>query len=275
MMTIDGYSLADYHIHPDFSFDATGSIDDYCLAANQKGLGEICFTTHYDTNPIIAENERSIKVNGRMLPVTIDNLKPYVEAVFEAAEKYYPPIVRCGIEVGYYPGCEEEISRLFEKYPFYYRLCAVHEVEDIEFCYKEKFEKKSREIKLEALADKYFAIVDKAAASGLFDAVAHLDIYKTHGLKIYGNEILTIHRGRVDSVFKTMARHDVGIEINTSALRKGLTEYYPGMDIVNMARKAGVRIIAMGSDAHRPEDVGYDLETAATIAYELFPYTDE
>jgi histidinol-phosphatase (PHP family) len=274
-MTRSGYSLADYHIHPDFSFDATGSIGEYCEAANQKGLGEICFTTHYDTNPAIAEKNRRIKVNGQMLPATIDNLKPYVDAVSEAAEKYYPPIVRCGIEVGYYPGCEDEISRLFEKYPFYYKLCAIHEVDDIELCYMEQFEEKSKGIKLEVLADKYFKIVDKAATSGLFDTVAHIDIYKKYGLKLYGDDILTIHRGRIESVFNTMSKHEVGLEINTSALRKGHSEYYPSMDIVNMARKTGVRIMALGSDAHRPDEIGYDLEAAASIAPELFPYTDE
>jgi histidinol-phosphatase (PHP family) len=272
---MDGCSLADFHIHPDFSFDAQGTIDEYCLAANEKGLGEICFTTHYDTNPAIAADDRRLKVNGKLIPATVENMKPYVEAVLEAAEKYYPPIVRCGVEVGYYPGCEEEIARLFETYPFYYRLCAIHEVGDIELCYDKSMNEKSKEISLEKLADKYFEIVNKAAASGMFDAIAHIDIYKKHGLRLYGDDVLTIHRGRIETVFETMVKNEVGIEINTSGLRKGLNEYYPTMDIVNMARKAGVRIMAMGSDAHRPEDVGYDLEAAASIAYELFPYTDE
>jgi len=274
-MTRNGYSLADFHVHPDFSFDAKGSVDDYCRAAMKMGLGEICFTTHYDSNPAITEKDRCIKVNGQMLPVTIDNLKPYVDAVFEAAEKYYPPIVRCGIEVGYYPGCEDEISRLFERYPFYYRLCAIHEVDDYQICYKSHFEEKSKKVKLNELADRYFILVKQAVESGLFDAIAHIDIYKRYGLQFYGDEVLTIHRGRIEDVFKAMSKNDVGIEINTSALRKGMNEYYPSMEIVNMARKAGVRILALGSDAHRPEDIGYDLDAAATIAPELFPYTDE
>jgi len=274
-MTRNGYSLADFHIHPEFSFDAKGTIDEYCIEANKRGLGEICFTTHYDTNPAISEDDRRIKLNGQLVPATIENLKPYVDAVFEAAEKYYPPIVRCGIEVGYYPGCEDEIARLFETYPFYYKLCAIHEVENIELCYKKSMEQKTKQISLETLADKYFDIVDKAAGSGLFDCIAHIDIYKKHGLEFYGDDVLTIHRGRIEPVFKTMVKNDVGFEINTSGLRKGLNEYYPTMDIVNMARKAGVRIMAIGSDAHRPEDVGYDFEMAATIAYDLFPYTDE
>lgn len=274
-MIDNGYSLADFHVHPDFSFDAEGSVDEYCQAAMRMGLGEICFTTHYDSNPVVAEKDRCIKVNGQMLPASIDNLKPYVDAVFEAAEKYYPPIVRCGIEVGYYPGCEDEISRLFKKYPFYYRLCAVHEVDDYQICYKGHFEEKSKKVRLNELADRYFTLVRQAVESGLFDSIAHIDIYKRYGLQFYGDEVLTIHRGRIEDVFEAMIKNDVGIEINTSALRKGLNEYYPSMEIVNMAHKAGVRILAIGSDAHRPEEIGYDLDAAATVAPELFPYTDE
>ena len=72
-----------------------------------------------------------------------------------------------------------------------------------------------------------------------------------------------------------MKKHGVGYEVNTSAIRHGLPEYYPSMEIVNMARAAGVDLITLGSDAHRPEDVGLDFSAATAVAYELFPYVDE
>lgn len=271
----DGYSLADYHIHPDFSFDAIGSVDDYCKAAIEKDLSEICFTTHYDTGPAIPEKERMIRINGRMLPHSIENIGFYVDAVSRARETYYPPLVRCGIEVGYYPGCEEEIGELFRKYSFHYKLGAVHDVGDINICYRDQMEACSSRVKLEDLADEYFSLVKQAVESGLFDAIAHMDIYKRYGLTTYGDDILRIHRGRIEPVFEAMVDADVGLEINTSSLRKGHKEYYPSMEIVNMARKAGVQIVAIGSDAHRPDDLAFDFELAASLAYELFPYCGE
>jgi hypothetical protein len=36
-----------------------------------------------------------------------------------------------------------------------------------------------------------------------------------------------------------------------------------------------VTIAAIGSDAHRPEDVAFDFNAAAAVAWELFPYCDE
>jgi histidinol-phosphatase (PHP family) len=273
----NSYSLADYHVHPNFSFDAEGSIDEFCQAALNRGLNEICFTTHYDTNPVLSEEERSIRINGKMIPNSVDNIRPYVEAVQEAHKKYYPSglMVQGGIEVGYYPGCEKEIAALFKTYPFHYKLGAIHEVGEFNICYRDQVERYGGEIELTELATRYFALVGQAAASGLFDAIAHLDLYKKYGLKYYGEEVLGIHKEYLEPVLKSMAGANVGLELNTSALRKGHSEYYPSMDIVNMARRAGVRIVAIGSDAHRPEDVGYDFEAAAAIAYELFPYCDE
>jgi histidinol-phosphatase (PHP family) len=72
-----------------------------------------------------------------------------------------------------------------------------------------------------------------------------------------------------------MIRNNVGYEINTSAIRHGHAEYYPNMDIVNMARAAGVRLIALGSDAHHPDQLALDFDAASAVAYELVPYVDE
>lgn len=269
------YSVADFHVHPDFSFDAEGSVTEFCRTAEKMGMMELCFTSHYDSNPILSERARSIRVNGDYLLHSVENFRYYVEAVQKAAEEFYPPQVRCGVEAGFYPGCENEYQKLFKTYPFYYRLGSVHEVGDIQICYEKEMKKHSQKVKAGELVDRYFALIKSAAQSGLFDAIAHIDMYKKYGLKYYGDEILTVHRGRIEPALKAMAENDVGLEINTSSLRKGHSEYYPSMDIVNMARSAGVRILSIGSDAHKPEQLGHDFAAAAAVAYELFPYTDE
>src|SRR3972149_140557 len=74
--------LSDMHCHCDFSIDALGTIEEYCDAALERGLAEICFTTHYDANPRSEDGKASfISVGGKRKPATIDNLVPYVEHV--------------------------------------------------------------------------------------------------------------------------------------------------------------------------------------------------
>jgi histidinol-phosphatase (PHP family) len=273
----NGPAMADYHVHPDFSIDATGSVDDFCQAALKKGLVEICFTTHYDSNPGAPEGERRIRIDGKSEPLTFDAIGKYVAAVAEAHERYFARglEVKCGIEVGFYPGCEKHIADLFRRFPFQYKLAAIHEIEDICLCCQDRFEACFSRYSCENMADKYFGLAKEAAISGLFDSIAHIDVYKKYGLKYYGDSILVVHRGRIEPVFDLMAKNNVGMEINTAALRRGHDEYYPSMEILNLARNFGVNVSAIGSDAHSPEEVAYDFEAAAAIAYELFPYCDE
>jgi len=267
----------DYHIHPDFSFDSNGSIDEFCRAAIARGLTEICFTTHYDTDPAIPERHRTMKIDGQSVPVSIENMKAYVDAVREAHEKYYSMglMVQCGIEVGYYEGCEEEIEWLFRTHDFHYRLGSVHIVDGIDICNEKAMQRAPEKFTLDDFADRIFDVLIKSSKSGLFDALGHIDMYKKFGTRVYGDKIGQIHRGRIDNLFESMIKTATGMEINTSALRRGHSEYYPSMEIINLARRAGVTITSIGSDAHRPEEVGYDFDAAAAVAYELLPYCDE
>ncbi len=269
--------LADYHIHPDFSFDAKGSLDQYCVAAIKSGLTEICFTTHYDTDPRCPENHRKMRVNGKAVPISIDNIGAYVTAVAKAADKYigHELLVQCGLEVGYYPGCEDEIKELFNKYEFHYKIGSVHLVGGFNICNKKSMQGAPSKYDLNQFADLVFEDLIKSAESGLFNVLGHIDMYKKHGLRVYGEEINNIHLGRIDKLFQAMNDHGCGLEINTSSIREGFTEYYPSMAIINAARSAGVRIVAVGSDAHKPEEIACDFEGATTVAYELLPYRGE
>jgi histidinol-phosphatase (PHP family) len=283
-MSRNSLAVADYHVHPDFSFDARGSIDDYCRAALNQGLSEICFTTHYDRNPILSDAEKAIRINGKEYPNSPDRMQKYIEACREAHDRYYALglsvrcgvlSVRCGVEIGYYPGCEQELRSLYDNCRFHFRLGAVHEVGKHKICYDQPMRQCAADMSLEDFADQYYKLLMNMVSTRLIDAVAHLDLYRLYGPKYFGEEILDIHQGRLEPLLETMRDLDIGLEINTKAVRKGLAEYYPTMRIVNIARKIGARIMAIGSDAHQPEDVAADFEMASALAYELFPYVDE
>lgn len=276
-MGYSGYALADYHVHPDYSIDATGTIEEHCAAALQKGLNEICFTTHYDNNHKFDSKIRCIVIDGKPQPYSDANIEKYIEAVRSAHEDFFPLglAVKAGIEVGYYPGFENEISELFSRHEFDYKLVGVHDIDEVCFCSRREADECFGKYTLNEFADIYFRQLIEVAECGLFDAIAHLDGYRRYGTKFYGEDILGIHQGRIEPVFEAMAKSKTGFEINTSGYRHGLSEFYPTMSIVNLARTFGVQVRAIGSDAHKPEQVGEELEGAAMVAHELFPYTDE
>ncbi len=271
-------SLADYHVHPDFSFDAKGSLDEFCEVAVERGLTEICFTTHYDTDPRLPEHHRRMNIGGASVPTTFENIGKYVDAVAETAEKYIGRelVVQCGIEVGYFSGCENEIKELFNNYNFHYKLGSIHQVGQIDICNEKSMQDAITRFDINQFGDAVFEDLCKSAECRLFDALGHVDMYKKYGIKTYGEGILKIHQGRIEKLFEIMSETGVGYELNTSGLRRGHSDYYPSIAIINMARAAGVRVVAVGSDAHRPEEVAFDFENAASIAYELTsPYCGE
>lgn len=259
--------VKDYHMHCDYSFDASGTIEEYCESALRRNLAEICFTTHYDNNPNSDGRDRFIRIDGELQPTSIDRLGRYVDDVHAAAEKYYVKgiSVKLGVEFGWYRGCEEEALKLKEKYNFDYMLCGIHEIDNISFCSKSDFEKCFADLSLEAMLKKYFMQVKEASDIKLFDTIAHFCYYYKYARKYYGDAIEKAYEPYLDSVFTTLVKNGTELEINTSGIRHGIERYYPNIDIINKAKKAGVKIIHLGSDAHHPTQVGYEFEVAASM----------
>jgi histidinol-phosphatase (PHP family) len=57
-----------------------------------------------------------------------------------------------------------------------------------------------------------------------------------------------------------MTKNNISLEINTSSLRKGLSETMPSKELLTVYEKAGGVNITVGSDAHSTMDLakGYD-----------------
>jgi len=259
--------LADYHCHCDYSVDAEGTIEEFCRAAISRNLAEICFVTHFDANPDSGGDVEYIRVDGEDRPTTIDNLAPYVNHVLRAAEEFYPRglSVKLGIEMGWFEGCEELTERLRQRYNFDYVLCGIHEIDNICFCSSRRYKSLFSRFTAEEIARKYFEQVRIAARSGLFDAIAHLAYYLRSGMNYYGENILTVHQPYLDEVFEELVSSQTALEINTSAMRHGLSDYYPPVPIINAAKRAGVQVAFLGSDAHHPHQIGFEFEAASAF----------
>jgi len=262
---------ADYHIHPDYSLDATGSIEEYCLKAMELGLKEICFTTHYDSDPFRKDEDPFMRIEGKIVPLSEDSVKRYIEDVRRSDEKYRPCglSVRVGLEVDYAPHIEEKLREELTCFELDYRLGAVHCLDHIAITASKEAERYFKKKTAEEMVTEYYKTLKQAVESGLFDVMAHLDIYKKYGLGFYGEKILTAHQGLVEPVLELMVKNDVGMEINTGLLRKGHKEFSPGLEILNLALNMGVKIVAFGSDAHKVDHLGKGIKEAYLLVERL------
>jgi histidinol-phosphatase (PHP family) len=264
--------LIDYHIHPGFSIDAEEySIDDYCRRAVEIGLREICFTPHYEFDPLRKEIDWWVRYNGRVMSIEEDWLPYYIEEVRRAAESYAPfgIAVKAGLEIGFDLGLEDSIARVVENHPFDFIIGSVHCIDHVAISSGGESAAYYVNQTLERVAELYFDTLRQAVASGLFDVVGHLDIYRRHGYTFYGPDILKAHRPYLGDVLKLMSEKNIGLEVNTSSARHNHSEFYPGREILEAARDAGIKVFTVGSDAHRVSELGQGVAAALAVLTEM------
>lgn len=263
--------MIDYHVHPDFSQDASGSIEDYCRRAVELGLDEMCFTTHYEPDPA-RRDMAFVRVRGQEAALDSDWPERYLGQI-EACRRKFPGVVlRAGVEVGYEMGIEGIVSDFLERYRFDFVLGAVHCLDHVAITSGDEldeFKAAYGRSTAESVLERYFQYIRAAAGSGLFDCLAHLDIYRKYIDALYGPEFRE-HAGRlVEPALADIARAGVGIEVNSSALRRGDREPYPAAAIIRQAKNAGVMTFTVGSDAHRPEQLGAGLDKVTRLLSDL------
>jgi histidinol-phosphatase (PHP family) len=110
------------------------------------------------------------------------------------------------------------------------------------------------------LYGKFFTLEIKAAESGLFDIMAHIDLIKKFG-----------HRPSCDlsrlyaDVAEAMARAGVAIELSTAGLRKPVQEVYPNPALLRECAARGIPLV-ISSDAHAPGEVAWGFSEAREAA---------
>ncbi len=266
--------MIDFHVHCDYSSDARGTVEEYAGWGLKNGLSDMCFTTHCDLDPQRRHHDGKVRLKGEIVDVTSDWLRHYVEDVKRAAAAYAPRGLRIGLglEIGYTPGIANLIRPVIESSDFDFILGGVHTLEGVDIVSSTESKEYFSSHGPREMCEVYYRDLGEAVASGLFDCVAHIDIYKRMGSEFYGEELDRAHQGLIEPVLAGIAERGISLEINSGGLRKGLRWPYPSLDILKAAREAGIERITPGSDCHRPEEAGYRirecLEEARLAGYE-------
>jgi histidinol-phosphatase (PHP family) len=257
--------MFDYHIHPNNSIDAEGSIEEHCEEALRKGLREIAFTTHLDTD--ILADDNYVNVKGKRVDTRSSAwLEDYEVSIKSADDEYKEKglRVRLGVEVDYIPEIDGALPENFHSTDFDIILGSMHLIDHIPISDR-RAEQAFKNYKMEELGHEYFSHLQEAVESDLFDILAHIDIYRRYGQTYYGDEIRDIWRSHISDLANVMKKHNVGFEVNTSALRRGQSQPMPEVSIINELKREGVSTVTVGSDAHRPKDIGSHFETAIDV----------
>ena len=244
-------SLPDYHMHTVLCKHAKGKPSEYKKTAERHGIPEICFADHVPS-PDGYDPTNRMKLN---------QFPRYMQMIRTLQDNQAPNVL-LGIEADYYDGCVTFLGEWLPKQGFDLVLGSVHYIDDWGF-------DNPVELRIWETADvtaawrRYFELVEGLVGTGLFDVVGHLDLPKKFGYRPPDNALKDMSQPTLDLI----ASAKMGIEINTSGLRKPVGEIYPSALLLSLAREREIPI-CFGSDSHRPEDVGADFDSALNMARE-------
>jgi histidinol-phosphatase (PHP family) len=229
-------------------------MEEYLAEAKRKGLLEIGFADHFPLDLLGFTPETPVTMRG-------DELPAYLADVALLREQASIP-VRLGVEVDYLPGREALTARLLAALPLDYCIGSIHFLDGWDFTnprYAGRYQAEDTDL----LYARYFAMLQGLAESRLFDVVGHLDIIK---------KFAYFPRGSIEHLVEETCRVLAGaglcVELNTAGWRAPAGEAYPSELFLRCCLELGIPV-TLGSDAHRPEDVGAGLERAVGLLKRL------
>jgi histidinol-phosphatase (PHP family) len=251
--------IVDYHMHlrrgesddvemTDHSIEA---VERYAAAAGAAGIDEIAITEHvyYFTET------RDFWQMPFEIERCICDVGPYLGAIGEGKRRGLP--VKLGMEVDYTPGREDEMRAWLDRYPWDVVLGSVHFVDGFGIDSRPRL---IDEIGVEATWRRYFDVLADAAASGLFDSLAHPDL-----VRMWGDRPAPEVEEELFAAFADAAADaDVCIEVSTRGLLRPVAEPYPDRRLLAACRERDVPV-TLASDAHSVDRVGWRFDEALEL----------
>lgn len=242
--------FADLHLHSIHSCDAKSTIDEMCQSAIERGLEAICFTEHVDWNA----NDEGLDYY---------RYDEHTRDIQLAQDKYCGQIIVLkGIEFSEPHRYPKEFEILMEK-DFDFVLGSVHYLGNTWVGDKRILTDST----LEQVYERYYREVLKAVQFGGFDSLAHIDVPKRYlGAKLEPVSLL-------EEILGELVKRRIALEINSSAIRRELTELHPSDAIFSLYEKCRGSWITTGSDAHSLERIGehFSLISEKIAEFELQP----
>lgn len=247
----------DYHTHHVRCGHAEGQLEEYVKQGIAIGLTQLGLSDHM---PLLHVDPATY-LPGMAMPM--EELPRYVEECLRLRDKYQDQIdIRIGLEGDYIEGYEEEIERIVTAYPWDYVIGSVHFLGEWDISDSRQLAGWEGKRVLDVY-EQYYDAVQKAAKTGFYDYLGHLDVIKRFG-HVPEEDVSELERRTIDVV----KEQDLAIELNASGWRMPCSEMFPSLRILEYAYQQGVPL-TIGSDAHQPAKLAHHLDRAAEVLKEI------
>jgi histidinol-phosphatase (PHP family) len=259
--------LTDYHVHlrPDEDdstaerYFTAGNVERYREVAEERGIEELGVAEH------IHRFVQSLDVwqHPWYRHWARDDIDEYCEFLRASG-------LRVGIEADFLAGREDRVQNLLDAREWDYVVGSVHFLRDeaVDVHGEPDWEPWDiwRGADPERVWAAYFETLGEAARTGMFDILAHPDLVKVFAgrVPVPEGDLRRFYELAMDGI----AESDVAVEVSTAGLRKPAGEIYPAPAFLEMCLDAG-RPVALSSDAHLPEHLGFEYERALSLLEDL------
>jgi histidinol-phosphatase (PHP family) len=242
----------DAHLHTDLSPDSLVPLELYVAQAYSRGIPEIAITDHLDFLPGAPAYEYADYGKRQML-------------IREAQERWAGKVtIRFGLELTYESRFEDAIREHLRTHSYEFVIGSVHAMYDGPYA-RERLDKLVAGRTLREIVAPYFAEVQLAIRSRLFDTIGHMDQCKRWLTRWYNAADFAAIPDAYEPLLRDLVESGTALEVNSSGLRHSINETYPGPWVVKRFRELGGTRVTTGSDAHLPDAFAFGLEEACEI----------
>jgi histidinol-phosphatase (PHP family) len=242
----------DYHMHSNFSCDCESPMAVMCQSAIDKGVVEIGFTEHYDQHS--GDPHRNWF-----------RLQPWLAELNRCREQFADQLtIRAGIEIGEPHIFATEAADVLSHGPFDYVLGSLHWVGMESVFNPAYFRARSSDETYGA----FFSELERMTAVADFDILSHFDVPIRTAFAVYGPYDPKLHEESIRAVLQNCINRGIALDLNTAAFRGMAKVLTPSPLILKWYAEMGGERITLGSDAHRPHEIGTNLELAMQLAWE-------
>ena len=263
--------VQDFSLHTHtVGFDGHNSVPEMIDAARDAGMQTIGISNHFIVYPGVKQSVMyPYAVRGGYASIyneTFDEAINKFRAHYDAMDTYMNRAdirVLRGMEVDFFdaPEWRDGFARALEILRPDYCIGAVHFVEHDGKLHNMYDIRNARVLRWRLLTE-YWTKVGRAASSGLFNWMAHIDLPKTVGLA-RSKDWAQIEQAAV----RAISGAKTPVEINTGLYRPDCDEPYPSPRIMRMLADKNVPVL-LSDDAHKAAQIGRHFDRARQTAIE-------
>jgi len=245
----------DFHVHSRHSLDSEAEMSAHCEQALQIGLTHLTFTDHLELDP------------RNPMFGCFDYEKAHADFA-EVEDKYGDRIsLAFGVEITCQASLAGKIRDAVADKEYDVVMGSVHFIEEFGRDISSRtgtplvFEQNDPAL----VYEKYLDEIEASIESNLFDVLGHIGIVHRHGAPYLASLDFGAFEPRFRRIAGAIVESGVAVEMNASGFNHPPNTTYPDERFLRTLVETGFTNVTVGSDAHRPEELGAHVDKTLDI----------